>query len=182
MVDSRSIAGAVCSTMEKPESPPPGLESLRDLPATLHAATTLIHELRDHPEFARMVALFSAIPPTDRRVILTAIEKEVEARRLSLATEDVTGQSMHPSPNARLYLRSHERDLSRLPIDRDDMMLAMLAAMRASVLLVGDLHATWLGAVRDAIGHIDATLRASVTALVRDALGALEDPNVPNES
>jgi hypothetical protein len=161
---------------------PTGDTSLRDLPTTLRAASSIVQELRSNPELSRLITAFFAMPPSDRPIVLTAIESEVQARKLSLATEDVTGQSMFPSPHARLYLRAHERERSRLPIDRHDMMLAMLAGMRASTLLVGELHETWLGSVRDTISHLDATTRAIVTSLVRDALCLLEDPNVRHDS
>ena len=159
----------------------PARNGLLDLPSTLRAAAEIVGELRTNPLLVRLVAAFSAIPTDDRAVLLEAIEHEVQARRLSLATQDISGQSMHPTPNARLYLRAHETDLSRLPIDQDDMMLAMLRGMRVSCLLLqGNLRDIWLAATRAAIGHIDSATRATVALLLRDVLGLIENPAVPN--
>lgn len=148
----------------------PPHHGIQELPHTLRAAAEIVRELRANPLLSRLIAAFSAMPLSDRPVVLEALEAEVQARRLSLATEDVTGQSMCPSPNARLYLRVHETDTPRLPFDRDDMMLAMLRGMRASTLLVDTLHETWLEASKEALGHLDAGRRTAVATLLRELL------------
>jgi hypothetical protein len=115
------------------------------------------------------------MPLEDRATILNAIEREVQARRLSNATQDATGQSMHPNPHARLYLRSHERVAPRNMLERDELMFAMLSGMRVTpILLTPDIHKSWVDGTREAMEHLDETARASVEQLLREALVLLD--------
>ena len=119
---------------------------------------------------------FRLMPLEDRATIVSAIEREVQARRLSCASEDTTGQAMHPNPNARLYLRSHETAIPRNVLERDELTLAMLSAMRvAPILLVPDIHTSWEEGTRAALAHIDESTRVAVAGLMREALGWIED-------
>ena len=150
--------------------------SLQQLADVIDAAVRLAEELANDPILQRMLEAFRLMPLEDRGTILRAIEREVQARRLSNATQDMTGQSMHPNPNARLYIRSHERVASRNLLERDELMFAMLSAMRLTpILLTPDVHASWREGTREAMEHLDDTARASVEQLLREALGLLDE-------
>src|SRR5678815_3178948 len=101
--------------------------SLQELADVIEAAIRLAEEMSNDPMLQRILEVFRLMPLEDRATILRAIEREVQARRLSCATHEMTGQSMHPNPNARLYLRSHERVVPRSMLERDDLMFAMLS-------------------------------------------------------
>src|SRR6185369_1332226 len=157
--------------------------SLQQLADVIDAAVRLADEMANDPILQRLLEAFRLMPLEDRGTILRAIEREVQARRLSCATHDATGQSMHPNPNARLYIRSHERVVPRKLLERDDLMFAMLGGMRVSpILLTPDVHASWVEGTREAMEHLDDTARASVEQLLREALVLLGEVRATAES
>jgi hypothetical protein len=82
---------------------------------------------------------------------------------------------MHPNPNALLYLRSHESAIPRGVLERDEMMLAMLSGFHvAPILTTPEIHAEWIDATREAVGHVDDATRAVVVGLLREVLALIE--------
>jgi hypothetical protein len=152
-----------------------GDAAIHQLRAMLDAAAGLVRELANDSVLARLVEAFRLMPFEDRATIVGAIEREVQARRLSCAVEKTTGQSMHPNPHARLYVRAHEKILPRYGLERDELMLAMLRAMRvAPILLAPEIHEAWRDGTREALEHLDAEIRATVAHLLREALAMVE--------
>ena len=149
---------------------------MHELADVVDAAVRLAETISTDPMLQRLLEVFRLMPLEDRATILRAMEREVQARRLSHATQDSTGQSMHPNPHARLYLRSHERVVPRNMLERDELMFAMLSGMRVSpILLTPDIHASWVEGTREAMEHLDDTTRASVEQLLREALVILDE-------
>ncbi len=149
---------------------------LRQLADVIETAVQLAESLVVDPILRRLFEAFRVMPLEDRGAIVTAIEREVQARRLSRATEDATGQAMHPNPHARLYLRSHQQAMPRSMLERDELMLAMLSGMRASpILLMPEIHASWLDGTREALEHLDAATRRTVAQLMREALALVDE-------
>ena len=154
---------------------PDGPASLAGLATVLKEAETLVGELDGDPVIRDVLRTFRLMPFEDRGVIAEALSREVQARRLSLATQDVTGQSMHPNPNARFYLRAHETPVPRNLLERDELMLALTRAMRlASVLRMPAIHQELLEALRLALEHVDASTRADVASLLQDTLAIVQ--------
>jgi hypothetical protein len=150
--------------------------SLQQLADVIDAAVRLADEMANDPMLQRILEAFRLMPLEDRSTILRAIEREVQARRLSGATQDMTGQSMHPNPHARLYIRSHQQVVPRNVLERDELMFAMLSGMRVTpILLTPDIHASWVEGTREAMEHLDDTARASVEQLLREALALLDE-------
>jgi hypothetical protein len=153
-----------------------GRSGLRKLADIIEKATHLAEAMMADGILQRVIEAFRLMPLEDRGTIATAIEREVQARRLSCATEDATGQSMHPNPNARLYMRSHEQTMPRHMLERDELMFAMLKGMRVSpILMVPDIHASWIDGTREALEHLDATTRGTVAQLMREVLALVEE-------
>jgi hypothetical protein len=149
---------------------------VQDLADVIDAAVRLAETLASDPILQRLLEAFRLMPLEDRATILRAIEGEVQARRLSSATQNVTGQAMHPNPHARLYLRSHERVVPRTMLERDEVMFAMLGGMRmSSILLTPEIHASWVEGTREAMEHLDDTARAAVEQILREALVLLAE-------
>jgi hypothetical protein len=151
------------------EVPPTTLENLLE---TLEDALGLARELSGDRSLVRMLAAFRTMPAEDRPIIIEALEREVTARKLSLATEDMSGQSMVPNAHARLYLRAHESSFERSVLERDEMMIATVRGMRAATLIpaVPDIYAAWRDATQEAMQHVDEPTRATVEGLVREVL------------
>ena len=157
--------------------------TLQELTDVIDRAARLADALANDPVLQRLIEAFRLMPLEDRATVVNAIEREVQARRLSRAMQDATGQSMHPNPHARLYLRSHEKAKARNLLERDELMLAMLSGMRVSpILLVPDIHASWLDGTREALEHVDASTRVAVGQLLREVLTLIEETASPVES
>jgi hypothetical protein len=126
---------------------------------------------------ARLLAVFRTMPAEDRPAVIDALEREVTARKLSLATEGVSGQSMVPNPHARLYLRVHESTFDRNLLERDEMMIATVRALRAASLIpaIPDVYASWREASREAMQHVDEGIRAVAERLVGEVLGFIAE-------
>jgi hypothetical protein len=155
---------------------------LQELCDVIGRATELTSTLTEDAILQRLLEVFRLMPLEDRATIVSAIEREVQARRLSRATERTTGQAMHANPHARLYVRSHETAVPRSMLERDELMLAMLSAMRvAPILLVPDIHASWEAGTRDALVHVDESTRRAVADLMREALAWVEEATPPLE-
>lgn len=153
-----------------------GRGGLRKLADIIEKATHLAEAMMADGILQRVIEAFRLMPLEDRDTIATAIEREVQARRLSCATEDATGRSMHPNPNARLYMRLHEQTMPRHMLERDELMFGMLKGMRVSpILMVPDVHASWIDGTREALEHLDATTRATVAQLMREVLALVEE-------
>jgi hypothetical protein len=156
---------------------------LQELTEVIDVAAKLAESLAADRTLQRLIDALRTAPLEDRDTIVGAIEREVQARRLSRATEDLTGQSMHPNPHARLYIRSHETVVPRNLLERDELMLAMLSGMRVSpILLTPDIHAAWVEGTREALEHLDPTARAAVAQLLREALALVEEASQSTES
>lgn len=153
------------------------LETLRTM---LDGGMALMADLLDDPLVGRWLDAFVAMPAADRGVVVDAVEREVKARRLSRATESTTGQAMHPNPNARLYLRAHGPEAQRSDLERDEMMLATIRALRVIHVIAEtpEIHAEWRDATREALTHVDAETRAVVAGLLRETLGLVDEVDV----
>lgn len=151
--------------------------ALEELRVALEGAVHMARELAANQLFARLLAAFEAMPAQDRPVIIDAIEREVKARKLSAATEGVSGQSMVPNRHARLYVRAHESVLDRNILERDEMMIATVRGMRAATLIpaVPDIYASWREATREAMAHVDEATRTIVERLVHEILGFIAE-------
>jgi hypothetical protein len=154
------------------EEPTTNSTALQHLQATLEAALHLAREMTADQLLVRMLAAFRSMPAEDRPVIIDAIEREVQARKLSLATESMSGQSMVPNAHARLYLRAHESAFDRNLLERDEMMIATVRGMRAATLIpaIPAIYASWQEATREAMQHVDEPTRAVTERLVHEVL------------
>jgi hypothetical protein len=153
------------------------IEQLTDV---IDVAVELAETLSGDPTVQRVIEAFRVMPFEDRQVIAGVLEREVQARRISAATQRTTGQAMHPNPNARLYVRSHEKVAPSRSVERDEMMLQMLAALRViPLLLASDVHDAWLDATRIALGHLEPTMRRAAAVLLREVVALAEEADAP---
>ena len=153
-----------------------GRNVLQQLDDVLETAAHLAGQIATDKVLGRLVAAFRLMPIEDREIVVKAIEHEVQARRLSRATEGATGQSMHANPHARLYLRSHQRAVPRDLLERDELMLAMLNMKRLTpMLLVPEVHGSWVDGTRAALEHLEPEMRRAVAGLMREMLAMVDE-------
>jgi hypothetical protein len=158
-----------------PKEPIAGIaKALEQLETTLEAGLEISSELTNDQQLRRIIAAFHHMPKDDRPVILGVLEREVTGRVLSRATEKPVGQSTHPNPNARLYVRAHSSGSDRR-YDRDEMMIADIRALRIACLIrnVPDIYATWKDAMREAMEHVDEETRRIAEGLLHDVLACI---------
>jgi hypothetical protein len=159
-----------------PKEPIAGIaKALEQLETTLDAALEISNELTNDQQLRRIIAAFHHMPRDDRPVILGVLEREVTGRLLSRATEKPVGQSTHPNPNARLYVRAHSSGFDRRLYDRDEMMIADIRGLRIAYLIrnVPEIYATWKDAMREAMEHVDEQARTVAEGLLHDVLGCI---------
>jgi hypothetical protein len=153
-----------------------GPDDTEVLRTTLAAARHLLERFAGDPLLGRLLAAYHDMPPADRDAVVEAIEREVKARRLSLATEDVTGQAMHPSRHARLYVRTHGPEAQRSDLEREEMTQATLRGIRVMHLLfLPEIHATWRAATRDALAAAGPESHPLVERVARTVLELLAE-------
>jgi hypothetical protein len=152
-------------------------ETLGQLVDILGVARELARELCEDPLLRRLNAVFQAMPPDDRPVIIEVLEREVTGRTLSRNTEKPVGQSTHVNPNARLYVRAHDTQLDPRHFDREQMHVANVRAMRIALLIrhVPGIYALFKEALRSAMDEVDEPTRAVAEELLHDVLAAIGD-------
>jgi len=155
---------------------PAGL-ALERLKTTLEAALRVAQELATDELAGRLLSTFHAMPAEDREVIVGVFEREVQRRLLSRGTEAPVGQSTRANPNARLYIRAHESGFDRRTLERDEMMVANIRAMRVAAIVrnVPEIHATWRDAMRGAMDQVDDATRAIVEDLVHEVVSFIAE-------
>lgn len=165
-----------------------GTETLEQLQVTLGAALNLATGLSGDALLQRLLSVFRSMPAEDRPVIIGVLEREVLGRLMSRGTERPIGQSTHPNPNARLYIRAHDSDFDRRAFDRDGMMIADIRAMRIATIIrnVPGIHTMFKEAMREALDHVDPEtwtiaedLLHDVLACIADARAAQAEPSEP---
>jgi len=154
------------------EPPAADITALGNLQTTLQAALHLIRDLAGDELLGRIIAAFHAMPADDRPVVIGVLEREVKGRLLSRGTEGPVGQSTRPNPNARLYIRSLDSGFDRRMLEREEMMIANVRAMRVAGIIrnVPEIYDAWKAAMREAMDHVDDATRTIVEELVRDVL------------
>jgi hypothetical protein len=131
------------------------------LQSMLAAAERLVGQLATDPLVTRLLAVFTRMPAGDREPLLGVLEREVDARLLTAATEDgLSCIQMRPNPGARLYARVIEGDDELL--SREETVMASLRAMRQLHRAVGPAVEVWADYVRGAFRLLDPDELATI--------------------
>src|SRR5262245_36794907 len=158
-------------------------DKLAALNKLLETAVQLISQVASDPLFLQLVQAFARMPPEDRKTVVDVIETEVEHRAVNARTSTLSRYSMVPNPNAQLYLRVFEsRPEPVKDRDRDDMMFAILRAMRgAPAMLAPHIYAEWRPAVREVAEHLTDEERRAAQRVLTELLALMtyEDDEVP---
>ncbi|MCW5890955.1 MAG: hypothetical protein KIT14_10420 [bacterium] len=156
---------------------PDSTTALEQLQVTLTAALSLATDLSSNALLQRLLAVFRAMPADDRPVIMGVLEREVLGRLLARGTERNVGQTTHPNPNARLYVRAHESDYERRLFDRKGMMIADVRAMRIAPIIrdIPAVRELFREAMAEALGQVEPHLWSVAEDLLHDVLGCIAD-------
>jgi hypothetical protein len=145
------------------------LETLRTL---LDSASVLLGEIVGDPLFARMARVFSQIPASDREAILAILEREVQARLTSEVAGELTGLTLRPNPNARLYTRVVADDPRPNP---ERAVASALHAIRVLHAAIAPMDAEWKSIASEALRAVSPAERDSMARFVRTVLALVED-------
>ncbi|MCW5889007.1 MAG: hypothetical protein KIT14_00495 [bacterium] len=121
----------------------PAFEALSTL---MDAASAIAGELRDDPLLARWMAVFSQIPPEDRRTVLAVLEREVAMRVASESGADgaMGFRVTHPNPNARIYSRVATREPTYTSVGEIGEAMRRIATLAHAVLRQSPgVHPRW---------------------------------------
>lgn len=156
--------------MSKPEG------AFEALDVVLRSAARLVSELHDDPLLARLLAVFAAMPPQDREVVIGVLEREVRARTVTRGLRGITGWTAQPNPNARLYMRAVGPAPGAPTIDPDAMILAALRGARVmGRLLDPELNGHFRGAIREAFELVSQEERDALRTVVGELVSVLDD-------
>lgn len=170
------------------DGPAEALDRLETLQAMLAASLRLIKDIARDGLLLRWLDSYSRMRAADRPVIVDAVEREVKASVITRATEKVTGQSMHPNPHARLYLRSMDTHVPRGQVETEAMRRATLSGMRVVSVITQtpELFAQWRASTAEALTELAASERDAVEILAREFVrlldGAVAAPSAPTPS
>jgi hypothetical protein len=162
------------------DQPSDVLDRLETIQAMLAAALRLVREIEADPLLARWLASYQQMPEDDRPVVVEAVEREVKAAVITRATADVAGQTMHPNPHARLYLRKMETDIPRVTVETEAMRRALVRAMRVVgvVTTTPEMFAQWRAATAAALAGLQPAERDAVERMAREFMTIMDAPPV----
>jgi hypothetical protein len=99
---------------------------LDTLATLLDAATGVLADLSVQAYLPRLLQFFRRLPPQDREPVLAVLEREIEARRLSVEAAD--GRVGEPNPLASLYVRVIDSERPLPVVSRDEMVRSTIKA------------------------------------------------------
>jgi hypothetical protein len=133
---------------------------LDTLTTLIDAANGVVAELSVHTYLPRLLQLFRRLPERDRESVLGVLEREVEARRLSVEAAD--GRVGEPNPLASLYVRVFDTERPLPVVSRDEMVQSTIQGIA--------LMATFPDPM---LHEMEAALSEAVRLLSRDEAAAL---------
>lgn len=143
----------------------------------LDAGAAIVGGVLEDPLLVRWIETYSTIPAHERPVVVEAVEREVKRRLVGDGVAEVVGQTMHPNPNAVLYVRTHEQEVLPERMVAAEMAVGMRRAVRVMHLLTGTpkIYEDWLVASRAAVEEVDDDTRHAVADVLRGLLGVIEE-------
>lgn len=146
------------------------LARLETLQSVVAAALRMLNEIGRDPLLAHWLDAYRTMPVADRPVVVAAVVREVKAAVVTHGTGHVTGHGMHPTPHARLYVRSMGGELPRTDVETEAMRQATLRAIDVLGVLTNtpELLAQWRAATTTVLQEIDPVQRAAVETLTQE--------------
>lgn len=166
----RSFEGHPVSARES-DKPSEKLDVLRTL---LESAARIAGELTSgtDPPVAQLGRIIRKAPPGDLEVLLGVFEREIDAKiNADLTCDAMTGLSLRPNPNARLYTRVIDPEPA---FERQEVVLAAVRAMRGIHNAVEPKFLDWQAVVQEALRSTTPPERESIEQFCRTMLSFLE--------
>ena len=132
-------------------APSPRLDALK---ALLTSARELAQTLESDPTLRRVLRALAHLPPEEREILASALERGATSRRVNEAFARLNGVRLRINPNPRLYLRVVDgaAPTSAGALEEEDIVPDIFLLMRRlPLLLKPEAQAVWHPALRSAL-------------------------------
>jgi hypothetical protein len=149
-------------------------EKLEVLRTLLESASRIAGELASgtDPLVAQLCRIVKKAPPDDLNVLLAVLEREIDAKTdADLTADAMTGLSLRPNPNARLYTRIIDREPT---FERHEVVLAAVRAVRGIHHAVEQKSVDWQEVAQEALRTSTPEERESIAKFCRLMLAFIE--------
>lgn len=148
---------------------------LDTLGTLIDAANGVLADLSAHSYLPRLLQLFRRLPAQDRDAILAVLEREVEARRLSVEAAD--GRIGEPNPLASLYVRVFDSERPLPVVSREEMVQSTIQATALMATFPDPLLHEMESALGEAVALLSHDEAAALLSVHEEilAMAALEE-------
>ena len=147
----------------------PDLDTLRVL---INSALEIVNDL-GHGSTHRAIRALAAIPPDERSVIATALERAVVTWQQNEAFNTVTQTRVRANPNAQLFVRVFDDVPEPAPQDFDLFPEAVRIMRRVGISMRPELRAIWEPAFIAALELVTPEERADCVQFLERALAII---------
>ena len=136
---------------ERMAAPSPRLDALK---ALLTSARELAQTLESDPTLRRVLRALASLPPEDREILASVLERGAASRRINEAFERMNGVHLRVNPNPRLFVRvvDGETPASASGLEEEDIVPDIFLLMRRlPLLLTPKAQAVWQPALQSAL-------------------------------
>jgi len=151
---------------------PDGKRDIDTLKTLLDSACELVAGLA-HGSTKRALSALAAIPPDERSVIATVLERAAVAWQQSEAFTPLHHIRLRANPNAQLFVRVLDDVKDPAPEELDLMPEAVRLMRRLGVSMLPELRAVWEPALLAAVGMVTANERADCVQFLERALAII---------
>jgi hypothetical protein len=161
-------------------APSPRLDALK---ALLTSARELAQTLESDPTLRRVLRGLASLPPEDREILASALERGATSRRINEAFARLNGVRLRINPNPRLYLRVVDGATpTAAPLEEEDIVPDIFLLMRRlPLLLAPEAQAVWHPALQSALELLTPLQRETCLRFIDD-LRALLVPAVERDA
>jgi hypothetical protein len=150
-------------------APSPRLDALR---ALLTSARELAQALESDPTLRRVLRALAHLPPEDREILASALERGAASRRINEAFARLNGVRLRINPNPRLYLRVVDGQTPTSGgdgLEEEDIVPDIFLLMRRlPLLLKPEAQAVWHPALQSALEMLTTEQRDTCLRFVDD--------------
>jgi hypothetical protein len=149
-------------------APSPRLDALK---ALLTSARELAQTLESDPTLRRVLRALAHLPPEEREILASALERGATSRRINEAFARLNGVRLRINPNPRLYLRVVDgaTPTSAGALEEEDIVPDIFLLMRRlPLLLKPEAQAVWHPALQSALELLTPEQRDTCQRFVDD--------------
>jgi hypothetical protein len=157
-------------------APSPRLDALK---ALLTSARELAQTLESDPTLRRVLRALASLPPEDRDILASVLERGAASRRINEAFARLNGVRLRINPKPRLYLRVIDGETARAAatLEEEDIVPDILLLMRRlPLLLAPEAEAVWQPALRAALDLLTPPQRERCSRFVDEVRALLDAP------